>query len=102
MYAGRIMEVGSVAEVFATPAHAYTLGLLRSLPGTQPARQRLEAIAGTPPDPSALPPGCRFAPRCGLVTTACQAASPPLVAFGPDWQSACLRASDVHATLVEA
>ncbi|MEA2767082.1 MAG: peptide/nickel transport system ATP-binding protein [Acetobacteraceae bacterium] len=102
MYAGRIMEMGSVASIFAAPAHAYTLGLLRSLPGTQPARQRLEGIAGSPPDPSALPPGCRFAPRCGFATTACQAAIPPLVEIGPDWQSACLRVAEVRATPVAA
>jgi peptide/nickel transport system ATP-binding protein/oligopeptide transport system ATP-binding protein len=102
MYAGRIMEVGSVASIFAAPAHAYTLGLLRSLPGVQPARQRLEGIAGSPPDPSALPAGCRFAPRCGFATTACEAAIPPLVAIAPEWQSACLHAADVRATRVAA
>ena len=96
MYAGRIMEAGSVEAIFARPSHAYTLGLLRSLPGTQQARRRLDGIVGTPPDPAALPPGCRFAPRCGFVVEACRAAIPPLVAVGADQQSACIRADDVR------
>jgi peptide/nickel transport system ATP-binding protein/oligopeptide transport system ATP-binding protein len=101
MYAGRIMESGSVGAIFATPSHAYTLGLLRSLPGTghggaARARQRLDGIGGAPPDPTSLPPGCRFAPRCGFAIEACRAAIPPLVAVSPDQQSACIRADAVR------
>ncbi len=102
MYAGRIMEAGSVEAIFTRPSHAYTLGLLRSLPGSQHARQRLDGIAGMPPAPNSLPPGCRFAPRCGFVIEACQTAIPPLVAVAPDQQSACLRASDVRAERLAA
>jgi len=102
MYAGRIMEAGSVEAIFTRPSHAYTLGLLRSLPGSQHARQRLDGIAGMPPAPGALPPGCRFAPRCGFVAEACQTAIPPLVAVAPDQQSACLRADDVRVERVAA
>jgi peptide/nickel transport system ATP-binding protein/oligopeptide transport system ATP-binding protein len=102
MYAGRIMEAGSVGAIFAAPSHAYTLGLLRSMPGTQQARQRLDGIAGAPPDPAALPPGCRFAPRCGFVVGACHAAIPPLIAVAPDQESACLRAADLRAQPVAA
>jgi len=102
MYAGRIMESGSVEAIFNDPSHAYTLGLLRSLPGAGHARRRLDGIAGTPPDPAALPPGCRFAPRCGFMVDACQAAIPPLVAVAPDQQSACIRASDVRAARLAA
>ena len=97
LYAGRVMESGPVEAVFARPAHAYTLGLLRSLPGTAQARTHLEGIVGTPPDPRSLPPGCRFAPRCRFVIDACRVDTPALVAIGPERQSACIRAGDVQA-----
>ena len=96
LYAGRVMESGPVEAIFARPAHAYTLGLLRSLPGTTHARTRLDGIPGTPPDPRALPPGCRFAPRCSFAIDACRAADPPLVAIGPGRVSACVRADAVQ------
>ena len=70
MYAGRIVEQGDVAAVFASPLHPYTRALLRSVPrveggGRDPAR-RLLSIPGQVPSPSALPPGCSYAPRCPL------------------------------------
>jgi peptide/nickel transport system ATP-binding protein/oligopeptide transport system ATP-binding protein len=102
MYAGRIMEAGSVAAIFAAPSHAYTLGLLRSIPGAQHARQRLDGIAGAPPDPNDMPPGCRFAPRCGFVVAACRSAVPPLIAVAPSQESACVRAADLRAARVAA
>jgi oligopeptide/dipeptide ABC transporter ATP-binding protein len=67
MYAGRIVESGTVAEVFAGPRHPYTRGLLASLlplEGTPP--ERLDAIPGQPPRPESWPSGCRFHPRCEL------------------------------------
>jgi peptide/nickel transport system ATP-binding protein/oligopeptide transport system ATP-binding protein len=102
MYAGRIMEAGSVAAIFAAPSHAYTLGLLRSIPGAQHARQRLDGIAGTPPDPNDMPPGCRFAPRCGYAVAACRGAIPPLIAVALNQESACLRAADLRAARAAA
>ena len=96
LYAGRVMESGPVEAIFARPAHAYTLGLLRSLPGIAHARSRLDGIPGTPPDPRALPPGCRFAPRCGFAVDACRVADPPLVPVAPDRFSACIRADVVQ------
>ncbi len=96
LYAGRIMETGPVYEVFRNPAHAYTLGLMRSVPDGTHARQRLNAIPGTPPDPAHLPPGCRFAPRCFLAEPACGDGLPGLVEVGPDHASACRRASAVR------
>ncbi|MCU1571907.1 MAG: oligopeptide/dipeptide transporter, ATPase subunit [Naasia sp.] len=67
MYAGRIVESGTVAEVFAEPQHPYTQGLLASLLplGGDPPK-RLDAISGQPPRPEAWPSGCRFHPRCPL------------------------------------
>jgi oligopeptide/dipeptide ABC transporter ATP-binding protein len=68
MYAGRIIEEGSVAQIYRNPLHPYTQGLLRSiprLPGQNPENNRhLPSIAGCPPDPARLPQGCPFEPRC--------------------------------------
>jgi peptide/nickel transport system ATP-binding protein len=58
--------------------------------GSEPGR-RLEAIAGAPPDLSALPPGCAFAPRCRLSDDRCRAAPPPEFALAPDHSTRCLR-----------
>lgn len=81
MYAGRIVERASVAEVFAAPEHPYTQGLLASLPRLDADRRaRLTPIPGTPPDISALPSGCHFHPRCPHVFDRCRAEIPP--AFG--------------------
>jgi peptide/nickel transport system ATP-binding protein len=90
MYAGRIMEVGPVVEVFRNPRHAYTLGLLGSIPGGGRARQPLRSIEGTPPALMGLPRGCAFAPRCAFATDACREGRPALVAVGADHFSACL------------
>jgi peptide/nickel transport system ATP-binding protein len=82
MYAGRIVEQGGVAELFARPRHPYTRALLRSLPQIERSpRARwepLEAIAGQVPSPLALPSGCAFAPRCALASHVCETAPPPL------------------------
>jgi oligopeptide/dipeptide ABC transporter ATP-binding protein len=68
MYTGRIVEHSPVSELFARPKHPYTEGLLRSVPKLTSAevgrQDRLETIEGTVPNPTALPPGCHFAPRC--------------------------------------
>jgi peptide/nickel transport system ATP-binding protein/oligopeptide transport system ATP-binding protein len=84
MYAGRIMEVGPVVELFRNPRHAYTLGLLGSIPGEGAVRQPLRSIEGTPPSPADLPRGCAFAPRCAFATDACRQSRPALVPVGPD------------------
>jgi peptide/nickel transport system ATP-binding protein/oligopeptide transport system ATP-binding protein len=92
VYAGRVQESGPVAQVFAAPAHAYTAGLLRSIPDPRRARQTLDPIPGRPPDPAEMPPGCPFAPRCPIVDAGCTVAPPPLVAVGEGRLSACLKA----------
>ncbi len=97
LYAGRVMESGPVEAVFTRPAHAYTLGLLRSLPGAAQAHTRLGGIPGTPPDPRAIPPGCRFAPRCAFAIDACRTGDPALVPVGPARLSACIRADTVQS-----
>ncbi len=75
MYAGRIVEQGTVREIFHHPAHPYTRGLLASIPGGG-AGTRLKAIDGTVPNLAALPPGCSFAPRCGDRMAVCESAFP--------------------------
>ena len=89
MYAGRIVEIGDVAALFARPHHAYTFGLLGSVPRGGSERQPLFSIEGTPPSLGAMPAGCAFHPRCGFATDLCRAERPPLQAVGPDRLAAC-------------
>jgi oligopeptide/dipeptide ABC transporter ATP-binding protein len=77
MYAGQVVEDAAPRDIFARPAHPYTAGLLASIPpmiGERPAR--LPAIPGSVPDPSALPSGCSFHPRCTFATEACLTTRP--------------------------
>src|ERR1019366_9163246 len=83
MYAGGIVEQGPVEAIFATPRHPYTRGLLDSIPPVDRDIAVLATIEGTVPPPTALPPGCRFQPRCGFAIPACAAALPELRAVGP-------------------
>ncbi|MCX7380372.1 MAG: ABC transporter ATP-binding protein [Alphaproteobacteria bacterium] len=79
MYAGRIVETGPVAALFATPLHPYTEGLLRSIPRITRARQaELPEIPGMVPAPGQLPAGCAFAPRCTFADAACHTERPAL------------------------
>ncbi|MDQ2788322.1 MAG: dipeptide/oligopeptide/nickel ABC transporter ATP-binding protein [Pseudonocardiales bacterium] len=82
MYAGRVVEAGTVEEIFYAPQMPYTLGLLGSQPRLDLRRQRLHPISGAPPSALHLPPGCPFAPRCPLAAPVCEADEPPLVATG--------------------
>jgi peptide/nickel transport system ATP-binding protein/oligopeptide transport system ATP-binding protein len=100
MYAGRIMEAGSVQSIFRAPAHAYTLGLMRSVPDAAHARKPLTAIPGAPPPPGRLPPGCRFAPRCSFATAICGEAPPGLAEVAHDHLSACLHAARVRDAML--
>ena len=77
MYAGRMVESGPVKQIYNSPAHPYTQALLESIPRLGDNRQRLTAIEGQPPDPSAPPPGCAFHPRCPKVLERCRSEVPP-------------------------
>lgn len=97
MYAGRIVETGTVDQVFHAPSMPYTIGLLRSMPSLATAdRTRLVPLEGRPPQLSKLAPGCPFAPRCPLVIDACRTTEPPLLQVGgdPTNASACLRVAE--------
>jgi len=92
MYAGRIAETGPVADVLDRPRHAYTLGLLRSLPSSARARRRLNPILGAPPAPGTVGAACAFVPRCEFASPACTGVRPALVSVGPGRASACTAA----------
>ena len=95
MYAGRVVECGSSEQVFDAPAHPYAQALSKAFPrvGDTAARYAPSGLAGDPPDPHDLPPGCAFAPRCRHVIDACTDAEPPLVqVLGR--QAACIRAGE--------
>ncbi len=89
MYAGRIVETGPVVDLFASPQHPYTRGLLDSTPRLDGGAESLTPIAGQPPNPAALPPGCDFAPRCPHVFDRCHAEQPRLEPIGPQRAKAC-------------
>jgi oligopeptide/dipeptide ABC transporter ATP-binding protein len=72
IYAGEIVELGSKVALFDHPTHPYTLGLFKAVPHLYDEADRLSPIAGLPPDPSNLPAGCHFNPRCPLVTEQCR------------------------------
>ena len=97
MYAGRIVEIGPVAEVIKRPRHPYTQGLLASTIHGSMRGQRIDAIPGAPPDLSQLPPGCSFAPRCKHVRADCTAAVPEAVAVGASHAARCVLAREAVA-----
>ena len=77
MYAGGLVEFGSVRKIFDAPRHPYTRALLQSIPRFADTRERLTAIGGQPPDLSALPLGCAFHPRCSDAIDRCRGEAPP-------------------------
>ncbi|HSK22960.1 MAG TPA: ABC transporter ATP-binding protein [Egicoccus sp.] len=88
MYAGRIVEIGPVAEVFADPKHPYTQGLLASVISVDTTE--LVSIDGTPPDLVDPPRGCRYRPRCPIKAEGSERIDPALTPVGPDHEAACL------------
>jgi oligopeptide/dipeptide ABC transporter ATP-binding protein len=94
MYAGRIVERSPVRNLFRSPRHPYTEGLLRSIPKLTEEgvkRRRLDTIEGTVPNLLSLPRGCKFAPRCQYVIDECEADDVPLLEVGEDRRSRCIR-----------
>jgi peptide/nickel transport system ATP-binding protein len=96
MYAGRIVESGRAEQVFTDPLHPYTRALSGAFPriGDPAARYAPAGLAGDPPDPRELPPGCSFEPRCPLAVPDCAAAEPPLVEVRPGRPVACIRVGE--------
>jgi len=95
MYAGRLIELGSTAAVFESPAHPYTDGLLNAIPSPEISHV-LVGMEGQPPGPGRRPPGCLFEPRCPHAIAACSAARPPMVAVnGGQHEARCIRAKEL-------
>jgi peptide/nickel transport system ATP-binding protein len=97
MYAGRIVESGSARDIIRNPRHPYTIGLLKSrADGAMVKGTRLEAIPGSPPDLSRMPPGCAFAARCPLAADRCREEVPPLVATETGTAARCWRVEETQ------
>jgi oligopeptide/dipeptide ABC transporter ATP-binding protein len=97
MYAGRIVECGPLREVFGSPAHPYTRGLLRVAPSLEGARgARLPVIPGTAPNPGERLPGCWFEPRCEARVNQCTAGVPQFVEVAANRAARCVRAGEVR------
>ncbi len=88
MYAGKIVEQGSVREIFRNPQHPYTQALLGSIPKIG-SKEPLYAIPGHPPNLAALPPGCYFHPRCPEAMDRCKVEEPPVFTPGDNWKAMC-------------
>jgi oligopeptide/dipeptide ABC transporter ATP-binding protein len=89
MYAGKIVEHGSVRDIFKRPAHPYTRALLGALPDPSAPAKRLEAIPGRVPSPALLPAGCAFCARCKHAFAPCPTEQPPLLPIAPPHLAAC-------------
>jgi len=90
MYAGTLVELGTKRDIFQSPAHPYTRGLLHAVPDLKTDRARpLETIEGTVPSLQAMPPGCTFEPRCGFRIPECSRALPPLLEVAPGHWARC-------------
>ncbi|HEX3814001.1 MAG TPA: ABC transporter ATP-binding protein [Mycobacteriales bacterium] len=95
MYAGRIVETATAAELYRAPAHPYTAGLLASIPRANRKGQALLPIKGSPPSLAAIPSGCAFHPRCPLAAPVCSTERPEPRQLGNGRVSACHFAEEV-------
>ena len=91
MYAGRIIEFGTLEDIYRNPTHPYTLGLFGSIPKLDQKIRRLTPIKGLMPDPTNLPEGCAFAPRCNHACEACHSQKPKTEMMNDTHAVACLR-----------
>lgn len=98
VYAGQVLEYGSLEEIFDNPTHPYTVGLFGALPSMNEDKDRLSPIDGLPPDPTNLPQGCKFSPRCPYATLACQQADIPLQPLGGTHLCRCLKVKQKEET----
>lgn len=97
MYAGAIIELGPVNDIFYRPAHPYTLGLIRAVPTVTGDFEELISIPGSPPDLIDLPPGCKFHVRCHYATDRCREEEPRLTPYyGEDHAVACFHSDQVR------
>ncbi len=94
MYAGEIVEMGTLEDIYNHGCHPYTKGLFGSIPDLDVEQDRLTPISGLMPDPSALPTGCNFAPRCPYRTDACEAAPIANYQISPTHCARCIRVKE--------
>tara|TARA_Y100001960_G_C14710191_1_gene846584 strand:- start:207 stop:1205 length:999 start_codon:yes stop_codon:yes gene_type:complete len=103
MYAGKIIEYGSAADIYYRPHHPYTLALLKSVPRMdQPRQAKLDPVEGQPPDLTMLDGGCAFRPRCRYATDECAKGLPPLENVGSGHFTACFQKDKLVSSLQEA
>lgn len=95
VYGGEIIEYGSKEDIYLHAAHPYTQGLFKAIPNLETESERLTNIKGLPPDPSALPDGCCFAPRCEYATEACGAKKIELTEISAGHNCRCCRCRDL-------
>ncbi|QOR34370.1 ABC transporter ATP-binding protein [Clostridium sp. 'deep sea'] len=88
MYAGQVVEVSSVFEIFESPKHPYTIGLIKSMPTLHDEKEWLAVIKGSVPDPLQKPQGCKFHPRCVYAKEKCKTSSPPITELN---NNSCVR-----------
>ena len=97
MYAGRLVETAPTRDLYRSPKHPYTLGLLASVPRLDMPRDRkLSVIDGLPPHLARLPKGCHFCPRCTIAIDRCREEKPELEEVGEDHYAACFRAGETQ------
>ena len=101
IYAGRIVEHGTLADVFDEPKHPYTIGLFGSLPDMENLDNRLKPIPGLMPDPTNLPPGCAFCPRCPHALGICNEQKPEAVYFNDTHFVECYLFTDGKTNSIE-
>ena len=89
MYAGEIVESGTVEDIFEQRSHPYTIGLFNSIPTLDEDVERLEPIDGLMPDPINLPTGCKFHPRCPYAADICKRQQPAAVEIAPGHMVQC-------------
>jgi len=94
IYAGEVLESGTVHEIFKDMRHPYTIGLMNSIPKIHLNERRLQPIEGLMPDPMALPPGCSFCERCGLAIEKCKTESPGVTHVGGEHYVKCFVAAE--------
>jgi oligopeptide/dipeptide ABC transporter ATP-binding protein len=93
MYAGKVVEAGSVRDIFNDARHPYTIRLIGSFPNIHAKREMVSSIPGDPPNLLSPPPGCNFSPRCELADERCHTEEPALVELAPGHTVACWKAS---------
>ena len=101
MYAGEIVEIGPVNELFYRPRHAYTFGLLEAVPQLSVGAQDLISIPGSPPDLIEPPTGCKFHPRCSFANERCAVELPPLIEEEQGHKVACFESAQVLTRSLE-